>query len=88
MKLQRYTFSRDFCKYFDTFSRDFLKTRHFFKGVFDNPEHFFKGVLQKSEHLLLQFALTALIGRPQSRELKWLVLEPAELKSKYHAISE
>lgn len=34
MKLQRYTFSRDFCKYFDTFSRDFLKTRHFFKGVF------------------------------------------------------
>lgn len=77
MKLQRYTFSRDFCKYFDTFSRDFLRTRHFFKGV-----------LQKSEHLLLQFALTALIGRPQSRELKWLVLEPAELKSKCHAISE
>ena len=47
MKLQRYTFSRDFCKYFDTFSRDFLKTRHFFKGVFDNPEHFFKGVFPK-----------------------------------------
>ena len=47
MKLQRYTFSRDFCKYFDTFSRDFLETRHFFKGVFDNSEHFFKGVFPK-----------------------------------------
>lgn len=29
MKLQRYTFSRDFCKYFDTFSREFLKNWNF-----------------------------------------------------------
>ena len=44
MKLQRYTFSRDFCMDLNIFSREFLKTRHFFKGVFGKNEHFFKGV--------------------------------------------